>query len=118
MILGGGPDDFGIFPICKIEEFDTCRRFLACVLLGFCVQGTLIDLPISQPPVAQTVLARPTGRVCAVWCNGAEQIAKQYAQNWFWIGLGRFPGIAGTSFVQRCSVDRSCVWFGAGDVVR
>ena len=44
----------------------TCRRFLACVLLGFCVQGTLIDLPIGQPPVAQTVLARPKGRVCGL----------------------------------------------------
>ena len=50
----------------------TCRRFLACVLLGFSVQGTLIDLPIGQPPVGQTVLARPIGRVRVVCGNGAK----------------------------------------------
>ena len=61
----------------------TFRRFLACVLLGFCVQGSLIDLPICQPPVAQTVLALPIGRVCAVCCNGTPQLAQYSPQNKF-----------------------------------
>ena len=105
------PDDFGtFFPNLQDRRIrHTCRPFLACVLLGFCVQGTLIDLPIGQPPVAQTVL--PIGRVCVVCCNApSPQIAKKVPTTLgFGLVLADSDRFSDRSFVQRCSVDRSWV---------
>ena len=107
----GGPDDFGtFFPNLQDRRIrHTCRRFLACVLLGFCVQGTLIDLPIGQPPVGQTVLARPIGRVRVVCCNGREvMIFSAEAQT----TSALFPNLQDRRIRHTCRRFLACVLLG------